>query len=125
MQINVLLSIKPEFAALIFSGHKKFEFRKTIFKNPSVRKAYVYASRPISLVIGEFEIEEIISSDPESLWKETMNNSGISRDYFYKYFDGRNIAHALKVGIAVCYKNPKTLMEMFNINRPPQSFMYI
>lgn len=125
MQINVLLSIKPEFAASIFSGDKKFEFRKAIFKNVSVRKAYVYASRPIGLVIGEFEIKEIISSDPESLWKETMNAAGISKVFFDKYFDGRHVAHALRIGAAICYKKPKTLMEMFSINRPPQSFMYI
>jgi predicted transcriptional regulator len=125
MRIDVLLSIRPEFAVSIFSGDKKFEFRKTIFKNPDVKKAYVYASRPIGLVVGEFDIEEIITSDPESLWKETMKNAGISKDYFDKYFDGRDVAHALRVGAANYYKRPKTLMEMFNINRPPQSFMYI
>jgi len=125
MQIKVLLSIKPEFAASIFSGDKKFEFRKAIFRNERVKKVYVYASRPIGLVIGEFEIDQVISTDPKTLWKKTMNDAGISKDYFDKYFDGRNIAHALKVGTTVRYKEPKTLMEMFNIDRPPQSFMYI
>lgn len=125
MQISVLLSIRPKFVASIFSGDKKFEFRKSIFKNDNVKKAYVYASRPVGLVVGEFEIEEIITSDPESLWKETMKQAGISKEYFDNYFDGRHVAHALRVGVANYYKKPKTLKEMFNINRPPQSFMYI
>ena len=125
MQIKVLLSIKPEFAASIFSGGKKFEYRKAIFKNTNVKKAYVYASRPIGLVIGEFEIENIISSDPETLWKETMDVAGVSKDFYDEYFIGRHIAYALRVGATVRYKKPKTLMEMFNIERPPQSFMYI
>ena len=31
--MKVLLSIKPEFAEKIFNGTKKYEFRKSIFKN--------------------------------------------------------------------------------------------
>ena len=31
--MKVVLSIKPEFANKIFDGTKKFEFRKSIFKN--------------------------------------------------------------------------------------------
>ena len=125
MQISVLLSIKPKFADSIFFGDKKYEFRKSIFKNDTVKKVYVYASTPVKLVIGEFEIEEIITSNPESLWEETMAHAGISKEYFDEYFDGRHIAHALRVGASNHYEKPKTLMEMFNISRPPQSFMYV
>lgn len=125
MQINVLLSIKPEFAASIFSGKKKFEFRRAIYKDSSVKKVYLYASKPICLVVGEFEVDEIITSDPESLWEATKKASGISKDYFDKYFNGRDVAHALKVGSAQYYEEPMTLREMFNISRPPQSFMYV
>lgn len=125
MPINVLLSIKPKFAAAIFSGEKKFEFRRAIFKNANVNKVYVYASRPIGLVIGEFEIDEIITAEPELLWKVTKEAAGIRKEYFDKYFYGRDFAHALKVSTAYCYEKPMTLMEMFNINRPPQSFMYV
>ncbi|OPL11762.1 MAG: hypothetical protein AVO38_15645 [delta proteobacterium ML8_D] len=123
--MNVLLSIKPKFAAAIFSGDKKFEFRKTIFKNQKIKKAYVYASSPVGLVIGEFEIEEVITSNPDSLWDETMEKAGISKEYFDNYFFGREVGYALKVGATNFYEEPKTLMEMFNIKRPPQSFMYI
>ena len=125
MPINVLLSIKPKFAAAIFSGEKKYEFRRTIFKNTNVKKVYVYASRPIGLVIGEFEIDEIITAEPELLWKVTKEAAGIRKEYFDSYFNGRDSAHALKVSKTHCYKKPMTLMKMFNINRPPQSFMYI
>ena len=36
--MKVLLSIKPEFAEKIFNGTKKYEFRKSIFKNKDVDK---------------------------------------------------------------------------------------
>ena len=125
MQTKVLLSIKPEFASSIFSGDKKFEFRKNIFKNGNVKCVYVYASRPISRVIGEFEIKKIISADPKTLWEKTMDLSGISKEHYDNYFKGRNVAHAVEIGNTFHYNEPQTLMEMFNINRPPQSFMYI
>jgi predicted transcriptional regulator len=123
--MDVLLSIKPQFADAIFSGEKQFEFRRAIFKNKAVKKIYVYASKPIGLVIGEFEVEEVISEDPNSLWQITKGASGISKEYFDEYFKGRLIAYAIKVSAVREYSKPATLMELFNINRPPQSFMYV
>ena len=123
--MDVLLSIKPGFASAIFSGEKKFEFRRAIFKDKNVKKVYVYASKPIGLVIGEFEIEEVITEEPNSLWNITKGASGISKKYFDEYFEGKQIAHAIKVSGAQEYAKPATLMELFNINRPPQSFMYV
>jgi predicted transcriptional regulator len=35
--MKVVLSIKPGFAEKIFSGEKKFEFRRAIFKDRSVK----------------------------------------------------------------------------------------
>jgi len=123
--MDVLLSIKPRFASAIFSGEKQFEFRRAIFKNKNVKKVYVYASKPIGLVIGEFEIEEVIAEEPNSLWNITKSASGISKKYFDEYFEGKQIAYAIKVSGTQEYASPVTLMELFNINRPPQSFMYV
>jgi predicted transcriptional regulator len=123
--MDVLLSVKPRFARAIFSGEKQFEFRRAIFKEKNVKRVYVYASKPIGLVIGEFEIEEVIAEEPNSLWNTTKSASGISKKYFDDYFEGKQIAYAIKVSGAQEYAEPVTLMELFNINRPPQSFMYV
>ena len=50
--MNAILSIKPEYVAEIKAGRKRFEFRKAIFKEP-VGKVYIYASAPVSMVVGE------------------------------------------------------------------------
>ncbi len=81
--MKVLLSIKPEFAFKIFEGTKKFEFRKVIFKKPNVKTVIVYASSPVQQVIGEFEIDDIFSFNPDAIWKMTKNHSGITEDFFY------------------------------------------
>lgn len=122
--MKVLLSIKPEYAEMILSGKKKYEFRRAIFKNPDVKKVVIYASMPVGKVIGEFEIDEILSIDVTELWLATMDYAGIDRDYYENYFMGKEIGHAIKVKKAKRYSKHKELEE-FNIKRAPQSFAYI
>lgn len=122
--MRVLLSIKPEFAFKIFDGEKKFEFRKVIFKNPDIRTVVVYASSPVQQVIGEFEIDDIISSSPDEIWELTKKYSGISEMYFHEYFENRLVAHAIKIKNTKRYKKPMSLKEDFNV-LPPQSYLYL
>jgi len=122
--MKVLLSIKPEFAFKIFEGKKKFEFRKVIFKNPNVKTVVVYASSPVQRVIGEFEIDNILSSDPTEIWRLTKKYSGISEDFFNEYFADREIAHAIKIKNTKKYKQPLHLKDNFNVV-PPQSYLYL
>ena len=69
--IKVLLSIKPEFAEKIFDGTKKFEYRRTIFKNTNIKHIVVYASSPIQKVIGEFlQIGNILYEEKNNLWQQ-------------------------------------------------------
>ena len=122
--MKVVLSIKPEFANKIFDGSKKFEFRKSIFKNKEVKSIIVYASSPVQKVIGEFEIAEIYNDDLDSLWRLTKDYSGISEDYFYQYFSEKEKGFAIKIKNKRKYKIPKCLREDFKLN-PPQSFAYV
>lgn len=122
--MKVLLSIKPEFAIKIFEGTKKYEFRRILFKNKSVNKVIVYASAPISKVIGEFDIEAVLNQELSKLWNETEEYSGITKDFYDSYFVGKNNGFAIKVKNAIRYKNDLCLMESFGV-KPPQSFMYV
>ena len=123
--MKVLLSIKPQFAEKIFDGTKKFEFRKSIFKNNTIKSIVVYASSPVQMVIGEFEIEDILMENPMTLWEITSNYSGISKEYFDQYFTVRDTAYAIKINKTKRYKKPLNLKSDFGINFPPQSFMYL
>lgn len=122
--MKVLLSIKPEFVERIFSGSKKYEFRKVIFKNPGVKTIYIYASSPVQKVVGEFEIDEILKDDIQSLWNTTKDGSGISEDFFFKYFTNRSHGFAIKIKSTRKYARPKCIKKDFKA-LPPQSFIYI
>jgi len=121
--MKVVLSIKPEFANKIFDGTKKFEFRKAIFKNSKIKTVIVYSSSPVQKVIGEFEIERIINHDIDTLWDLTHKESGITEDYFYKYFEDRQEGFAIQIKKVKKYRTPKCLRADFNLF-PPQSFAY-
>lgn len=122
--MNVILSIKPEFVEKIFSGEKQYEYRKVLFKQ-KVDTVYIYASRPISRIVGEFKIEKIINDTPENIWKETKRQSGVTQNFFDKYYKGREKAVALKIKECKEYKeaiNPESLIPNFKV---PQSFIYV
>ncbi len=122
--MKVLLSIKPKFADRIFDGSKSYEFRKAIFKNPDIRTVVVYASSPRQMVIGEFEIECILTDSPERLWEQTKGKAGIEADYFFEYFSEREKGFAIMVKNPRLYEKPMCIKKDFR-KSPPQSFLYL
>ncbi|HGF7570027.1 TPA: ASCH domain-containing protein [Enterococcus hirae] len=124
--MKVLMSIKPEFVAEIMNGNKKFEYRKNIFKRKDVSSIIVYATKPYGKVVGEFEIEDIIVDNPKNIWKETKHVSGITKQFFYDYFEGRDKGFAIGIKKFVEYDTPLDLVSLnSNIKVAPQSFCYI
>lgn len=120
----VLLSIKPEFAHKIFDGSKKYEFRKQIFKDPSIKTIIVYSSFPERKVIGEFNIGEVLNGSPADIWERTNKHSGITREFFDQYFHEKKNAYAIKVSSVNSYSPQKKLSD-FGISSAPQSFVYV
>lgn len=119
--MNAILSIKPQFIEEIVAGKKKFEYRKSVFKQP-VEKVYVYASAPISKVIGEFQPVDVVTGAPGDVWKETKEFSGITKILFDEYYKGRKIAYAIVIQNFVKYDCQVNLPKGMHA---PQSFCYV
>ena len=122
---KILLSIKPEFAERIFSEDKQYEFRRVVFKSPDVRRVVVYSSSPVRKVIGEFEIDHVMSKCVRALWRDTHKYAGIHKSYYDSYFAGKKIGHAIKIKSVQKYKRPRCLKKRYGIEHPPQSFIYL
>lgn len=122
--MKVLLSIKPEFAEKIFNGTKKYEFRKSIFKNKDVDTVVVYVSSPLQYVIGEFKIAGILNDDVDRIWEKTHDASGITERFYRMYFAHKTNAYAIKIGHVTRYKQRKRLSD-YNVSFAPQSFVYL
>ena len=123
--MRVLLSIKPEFAEKILNGQKHFEFRKSIFKR-DVTTVVIYSTMPVGLVVGEFDIKEIIQDSPAEVWKITKDLSGISESFFDSYFESRSKAYAIQIGEVRRYSHPKYLSDIIPTKAfAPQSYRYL
>lgn len=122
--MDVLLSIKPQFSRLIFSGKKKYEYRKIIFNNPDVCKIVVYESSPTKMIVGELEIETVLNDTPREIWNKTKKYSGIDSHFFFTYFSGRQFGYAIKIRSARLYQEPIDPNHIISNFYAPQSFMY-
>src|SRR5689334_10092007 len=116
--MKVLLSIKPEFADKIFNGTKKFEFRRTIFKNKGISTVLVYASSPVQKIIREFQIEEILNERLDRLWESTKHFAGIDKEYFYDYFNKKQDGFAIKIKAYKRYDEPLCIKRDLNLSPP-------
>lgn len=67
---KIMLSIKPQYAANILNGSKKFEYRKVRFKR-EVDKILIYSTHPVMSVVGEAKIEKILENTPQKIWDIT------------------------------------------------------
>jgi len=122
-QTRALLSIKLQYVAAILSGEKKYEFRRTIFSR-HVDIVVVYVTSPVRRVIAEFDVLSVISETLGTLWEKTKKYAGIDEDFFFTYFDGLDVGHAIEIGEVRQYDEPFCPVRKLGI-RPPQSFIYL
>jgi predicted transcriptional regulator len=120
---KILISINPAHVTNILNGTKQFEYRTKVAKN-DIKSIIVYSTSPTKKVVAEVEITNILSLNPEELWKQTENYSGINKEYFDKYFFGREKAYAYVLGKVTCFDDQKNLID-YNVRFAPQSFVYI
>ncbi|HIB8180667.1 TPA: ASCH domain-containing protein [Elizabethkingia anophelis] len=122
--MKVILSIKPVYAIKILEGQKTYELRKTIFKNKEINKVLIYASSPISKIIGEFEIDEIIHQDVNNLWPLIKDKSAVEKKFYDEYFYDKEKGYAIGIKNVKKYNQHIDIYEEYGI-RAPQSFAYI
>jgi len=121
---DILLSIHPRHANNIIAGSKKYEFRRTI-PTREFENVWLYVTAPVGAIAGYFESEGQVLGKPHAVWESCKDAAGITEKEFYDYFNGLEIAHAIKVGnfFARPFVTIKDLMG--GTDRPPQSFCYI
>lgn len=123
--MKVLLSIKPEYVEKIFSGEKRFEYRKSIFKRKKISTIVIYSTMPVGKIVGEFTVRKIHKDSPSAIWNKTQNFSGISYDYYKSYFTGKKCSYAIEIKTVTKYAIPKDPKKLFPHFMAPQSFCYL
>lgn len=120
---KILISINPEYVEKILSGDKKYEYRTKVAKE-RISSIIIYSTAPTQKIVAEVEIKGIISGNPKWLWDETREFSGITKEFFLGYFQGRAMGYAYQLGKVTKYDSPFDL-ESFGMKNAPQSFVYV
>ena len=95
--VSLILSLKPEYADLIFNGKKEVEFRKRFPMNDLDYEIFVYVSSPVKQIFGAFRVNQVIKAPPEEIWHKMSKVAGIDKSRFDAYFLNHEIAYALKI----------------------------
>lgn len=122
--MNVLLSIKPRFVEKILDGEKRFEFRKGIFKQ-DVEKVYIYSSYPTKEIVGYFRIGKVHTGTPENIWRKCGKEGSITRDEFFRYFEGKDNAFGIEIDELVIFEQSVNPRDIFPEFVAPQSYYYL
>ena len=105
---QMLLSINPEYVESILEGKKLYEYRKFRCRD-DVDKIIIYATAPQKQVVGEAEIADIVEDDLLTVWRLTKEHSGITYNFFRKYYKGKKTAVAYHLKNLIIYDEPRTL----------------
>lgn len=121
--MDIILSIKPIYAEKILKWEKLYELRR-LFTKKEILKIIIYASDPISRVVGEFEVEKILYESLDKLRKETKDYSCVDKKFFDEYYKWKEYWYALKIKNPIRYKEPKLITEYWK-KHPPQSYYFL
>lgn len=127
--MNLVMSIKPEWAKKIYSGEKLVEWRKTKPKNFSIEnKIFIYETAPIKKVTGyitifdiwEFEnIEEVKKLEKYS---DFIECGCVQYEDLEKYAGGKRLfAYMIDKATPTVHADIKYFTKS---ERPPQSMEY-
>ena len=119
----ILMSIKPEYVDKIFSGEKKYEYRKRLCKK-KIDTIIVYSSSPIQKVVGELKIKQVLYDKKNVIWNKTYKHGGIMKIKYDKYYENCGYVVAYEIEKAILYDKQKDLKD-FNVRTAPQSYVYI
>lgn len=129
--MNVLLSIHPKYAAMIYAGEKKIELRTTIPRKYELCEDYIflYETAPIFAVTGWIKVSDyinvskILNGDRKDLKRMIINDGRLTIEQIKAYKPnlqlwGWHIAEAYNWG------RNEYITRFSPSEKPPQSWCY-
>ena len=89
-----------------------------------IEKIIIYSTAPDGSVIGEVQVDDILTGSPSAVRKKSKKNAGISREKYREYFKGCKNAVAFCLSNPIVYENRISLSDI-GIDFYPQSFVYL
>ena len=119
----VVMAIKPKYAAAIYAGTKRWEFRKA--PPPVPGWVLIYESAPVSAVTGKVYLAAKIQGEPECVWSfsrslsKVIGGAGITSRDFLEYCGKSHNVAACATFFSERFDSPQPLPPGV---RPPQNW---
>jgi predicted transcriptional regulator len=126
--MNMLLSVRPEFADRLFDGSKTMELRRIRPRVEAIDWVVIYVSSPTMAITGAFRVAKVIEGHPKSLWPKVREGAAVSWSEFEAYYSGAPRGYAMVLADLRRFSQPVGLQELrrqWADFRPPQSFRYL
>ncbi len=123
----LLLSIRPRFVDMIFSGTKTVELRRVKPRLQAGDLVVIYASGTTKGIVGAFETKGVTAATPSYIWKRHNGGGGLTKKEFDSYFSDAAVGYAIQIGKVWKVPQPVSLHTLRKRRadfRPPQSYHY-
>jgi predicted transcriptional regulator len=123
----VLMSIKTRFVRSILNGSKTHELRRKVPRDAAGMRVFIYSSGVDRAITVHAEVSEVAAGTPEYIWRKYADVLGVTKEEFHEYFDGTDVAYAIRLDKVTPSQKPVSLEQMRNEHQlePPQSWRYI
>ena len=121
----LLLTIRPEHAAQIYSGQKRAELRKSFPAN--ARIVFLYETEPVGAITGAFTVLKALQASVSQA-VELAAEHGVDPDRAETYYGDRDKGWVVRIGLSVRFETAIRRDELrrrdhyFNV---PQTFSYL
>jgi len=125
---GILMSIKPEHVAKIYSGDKVVEIRRKFNKKWEGCRTTIYSSIPEKAIYGYAKIERVKKDSPQRIWSDYGDLIGASKKTYEDYTNSSDEVYAIFLDNFQAYQNPVYLSQIegllnFKALTPPQSYL--
>ena len=122
----LIFSINPQWVSRILIGEKTYELRRRPPSLARPTKTLIYETSPSCSLRAVCTMGPVLTESPERLWAKVASGACVTREEFYRYFQGLTHAHAIVIKNARELRNPLSLADLRQMIGfyPPQSWSW-
>lgn len=114
-----MIPLHPQYWDMYRDGSKIWELRKVTHSPRCVDGLVIYATAPVSRVVGEVDLVSYHTGYVDDVWHVVKDGCGITREQYDLYYRNQEMAIAYRLGNV--YEYIPSLGVLF----PPQGYRYL
>ena len=92
---QVIMSLKPEYGKLVFSGSKTVELRNRVVRIEPGTTIWIYFTTPERKIVGVVDVRSVVYGSPPEIWRRYHKRMCIDQVRFEEYVGDRARVTAL------------------------------